>query len=371
MADRPLKVCLVAPIPPPYGGIAHWAQMLLRYGASRPDVQFDVIDIAPRWRAIHDVVVWKRVIGGGLQLVRDVSRFAWTLVRRRPDIVHLTTSGQLAIVRDIAFETVARVLGVRVVYHLRFGRVPEIAAAATREWRLLRRAMAAAFRVIAIDAATEDAIRRHAPEVVVERIPNCIDPTELPSPPVIAREMRTAMYLGWVIPTKGIAELVEAWKRLAPRGWRLLAAGPGDEGYRRELLARHPAEGIEFSGEMGHDDAMREMAAADVFVLPSYTEGFPNVVLEAMTLGKAVIATDVGAMPEMLSGGSGIIVRPRNVDELEAALGRVVGDPALRAEMGGRARARSLAEYSIDAVFARYKRIWEGSSVELDSRRTT
>jgi glycosyltransferase involved in cell wall biosynthesis len=356
-------VCLVAPIPPPYGGIAHWAQLLLRYAATRPDVQFDVVDIAPRWRAIHDLALWKRVVGGGAQLLRDVARFLWTLLRRRPDAVHLTTSGQLAILRDLAFGLVAAALRVPVVYHLRFGRVPEIARANTREWRLLRRAMARAARVIPIDLETEQAIRTHAPEVRVERVPNCVNPAELPSSPSQRPSRPTVMYLGWVIPTKGIAELVEAWARLAPTGWRLLAAGPGDEAYRRALLDRFQPAGIEFPGELGHDEAMREMAAADVFVLPSYTEGFPNVVLEAMTLGKAIVATEVGAIPEMLAGGAGLTVPPRSVDALTTALGRVLSDGVLRQELGGRASERALSEYAIDVVFERYKRIWMGKAV--------
>lgn len=353
-----LDVCLVAPLPPPYGGIAHWARMLLRYAESRPEVRFHVVDIAPRWRAIHDLATWKRIVGGGTQLLRDVARFTWTLVRRRPDAVHLTTSGQLAIVRDIVFGALARLFGVPVVYHLRFGRVPAIASDGTREWRLLRRAMRGAARVVAIDAATEEAIREHAPEVLVERIPNCIDPSELPPVPAARSEARTVMYLGWVVPTKGISELVEAWTRLAPAGWRLVAAGPCEAGYRAEL-ARGAAPRLDLPGELAHDEAMRQLAAADVFVLPSYTEGFPNVVLEAMALGKAIVATKVGAIPEMLAGGAGITVEPRNVGELAAALGRVIGDQALREEIGRRARSRALEEYSIEAVFERYRRIWD------------
>lgn len=361
--ERALEICLVAPLPPPYGGIAHWAQMLLRYAESRPDVRFHVVDIAPRWRTIHDLAVWKRVVGGGVQLLRDVTRFTWTLVRRRPHVVHLTTSGQLALVRDIVFGAIARLFRVPVTYHLRFGRVPEIAAAGTREWRLLRRAMAEATWVIPIDSATEAAIRAHAPDVPVERIPNCIDPSELPPPPPARPSPRTAMYLGWVVPTKGISELADAWARLAPAGWRLVAAGPCEPGYREELTQRG-VPGLELPGELLHDEAMRQLAAADVFVLPSYTEGFPNVVLEAMALGKAIVATSVGAIPEMLAGGAGITVEPRDVEALTTALGQVIDDDKLREELGGRARERVLSEYSIRAVFARYSGIWSGRAGE-------
>jgi glycosyltransferase involved in cell wall biosynthesis len=105
-------------------------------------------------------------------------------------------------------------------------------------------------------------------------------------------------------------------------------------------------------------------------VLPSYSEGFPNVVLEAMTLGKAIVATSVGAVPEMLSDGCGVLVPPGNIEELDRALSRVVGEAELRATLGRRARARALARFSIDAVFPQYRAVWE-AQVERGAELTS
>ncbi len=360
MTDRPLRVCLVAPVPPPYGGISHWAQMIIRHASSRPDVRILIVDIAPRWRAIHDLTVWKRVIGGGLQFVRDLAKLLWVLLRHRPDAVHLTTSGQLGLVRDLAVLTAAKGFRLGATYHIRFGRIPEIAEAGTREWRLIRRAMALARTVIAIDRATEDAIRRHVPGVRVERVPNCVESAEAVGAAPANPQLRSVMYLGWVIPKKGMAELVDAWSRVRTTGWRLIIAGPGEASYRQSLLERCEAAGIEFTGELGHEHAMGMLASADALVLPSYTEGFPNVVLEAMERGKAIVATAVGGIPEMLSDGCGLLVTPGDRDELANALKRIVNDGELRAQMGQRARARAHSEYSIAAVFDRYVGIWRG-----------
>ena len=57
-----LRVCLIAPLPPPYGGISHWASMLERYTRLHADdVELRVLDTAPKWRAVHDIAIWKRV----------------------------------------------------------------------------------------------------------------------------------------------------------------------------------------------------------------------------------------------------------------------------------------------------------------------
>jgi glycosyltransferase involved in cell wall biosynthesis len=357
-AER-LRVCLVSPLPPPYGGIGNWTLMMLRHARARSDVSLDVVDISPRWRARHDMTVWKRVIGGGVQLCRDLARFGGILVRRHPRVVHVTTPGRLAPIRDVVMIALAKAFRARAIYHIRFGRVPEIAEAGTREWRVMRAAIALADVVIPIDSGTERALREHVPAARVARVPNCMDFSALP-PSVSGEGSRVVMFLGWLTPAKGLSELLEAWSRLKPPGWRLVVAGPGPEEYRRELLERYGHPAVEVVGELDHEHAMRALAAASVFVLPSHTEGFPNAVLEAMALGKAIVASEVGAIPEMLADRCGVLVPPRDVDQLAAALDRVIRDAELRSEMGQRARYRARAEYAIGPVFDRYLAIWRG-----------
>ncbi len=118
-----------------------------------------------------------------------------------------------------------------------------------------------------------------------------------------------------------------------------------------------------------NERAMELLAASEGLVLPSYTEGFPNVVVEAMAMGKPVIATDVGAIPDMLAGGCGVVVLPRDTDALRAALETVMGDPVLRRTMGERGRSKAISAYSVEAVFNRLLGIWRESVREVVSTR--
>lgn len=352
-----LRVCLVAPVPPPYGGIASWTMAVREYALSRSDVQFHIVDTATRWRAVHDWTTWKRVVGGGLQLIRDIARILAAL-RSRPDALHLTTSGQLGIIRDLAIMTISRHFRVPVVYHIRFGRVPQIAIESSGEWRMASRAMRMAQTVIAIDSATAAAIRRYLPEVWVVQIPNCIDPGALPKPSESAHAFRTVLFLGWVVKSKGIEELLNAWAKLQIAGWKLVVVGPCDPGYQQELLSRYQLKGVEFLGEKPHSEALRLMAEADVIVLPSHSEGFPNVLLEAMVLGKPIVATCVGAIPEMLRGDGGMLVEPRDVSGLRNALMEVLGDTELRKRMGEKARELAIQTFTVERVFTQYMAVW-------------
>jgi glycosyltransferase involved in cell wall biosynthesis len=358
MSITRLRIVLVAPLPPPYGGIGNWTVLLRRFAQVRNDISLDIVDTAPRWRAIDDLVVWKRFLGGGAQLLRDYLRFL-VLLWKRPDIVHLTTSGQLASVRDIAILTTAWLIRSPSVYHIRFGRIPEIAQKNTREWRMLAKAMRMASAVIAIDHETAATIARLLPGVPVVRIPNGIDLAGLPQS-VSSLACRTLTFLGWVIPTKGVAELCQAWaqSQSSLTGWRCLVVGPGAEGYRQELRSRFGAEHLEFLPQQSHADAMRLMAATDVFVLPSYTEGFPNVIIEAMAMGKSIIASNVGAIPEMLSGGCGVVVPPKDVDALVKALREVCSDAEMRKAMGARAQVKARTEYAMDRVLEQLMSVW-------------
>jgi glycosyltransferase involved in cell wall biosynthesis len=352
----PLRICLVAPLPPPYGGIGNWTLLVRHFAQVRSDVSLHIVDTSPRWRAIDDLGVWKRVAGGGLQLLRDYARFLH-LLWRRPDVIHLTTSGEFATVRDIAILATAWLVGIPTVYHIRFGRIPQIALNNTLEWRILARAMRMARAVVAIDPATAATIEQRFPQVRTLRVPNGIDLTQLP-PGGNPSALRTVLFLGWVIPTKGITELVQAWSESKMEGWRCVIAGPGSEKYREELRQHFQPEHLVFFPEQSHDDAMRLMAASDVFVLPSHTEGFPNVIIEAMAMGKPIIATGVGAIPEMLSGECGVVVPPNNVESLGKALRQVCSNESLRETIGTRAQLKARTEYAMDQVMELLMSVW-------------
>jgi glycosyltransferase involved in cell wall biosynthesis len=354
-----MKICLVSPYPPPYGGIAHWTSLIHRFAQVVDNVDFVQVDTAPRWRATYDHAVGKRVLGGAIQFIQDYGRFLWAL-RQKPDVIHLTTSGSLAAFRDLVIGMTARLWGIPCVYHIRFGRVPEIAAANTFEWRLLARVMRLASVVMVITPETAVTIKRCLPDVCVEYIPNPIDLSTLPTPTPQSQSARhNALFLGWILPAKGVAELIQAWAELCPPDWDLWLVGPGEVEYQQSLINHYRPQNVRFVGELTHDEAMQVLARADLFVLPSYTEGFPNVILEAMALGKPIVATNVGAIHDMLSNDNGLLIEPKDVNGLKEALTRLIRDEDLRRELGVKVYNKVRQEYSIDAIFARYTQTWQ------------
>jgi glycosyltransferase involved in cell wall biosynthesis len=120
-------------------------------------------------------------------------------------------------------------------------------------------------------------------------------------------------------------------------------------------------ERIRFHGARPHDEIPRWLQAADVFLLPSFREGLPISLLEAMACETAVIATSVGGIPEIVrSGENGRLVPPGDADALASALRELLLDASLRVRLG-RAARRTAEENSVEsrarAVRAIYERL--------------
>ena len=105
------------------------------------------------------------------------------------------------------------------------------------------------------------------------------------------------------------------------------------------------------------------MAGVDLVLVPSTTlEGFSLVALEAALLGKPVVATDVGGLPEtVIHGETGLLTQDGNPQGLAAAVLRLIRDPGLRSSMGVRARDRALARFSMERYTRELRRIYRGT----------
>lgn len=179
------------------------------------------------------------------------------------------------------------------------------------------------------------------------------------------------VYCGRLTWMKGLRELLSAFASLSKLHptWRLWMVGDGPDSDRLMSLARELQIGhrVQFTGRLEPDLAPTIVAQAAIFVLPSYIESLPLSLIEAMALGRPVIATDVGGIGEHLvqSGTEGLLVRAKSPRSLAEALGALMRSPGLRVRMGAAARLR-VAELTIDTLVAStqafYQRIAQGRS---------
>jgi len=369
-----LKMLLVAPLPPPeHGGIINWSRMVRAQFAAAADVRLDFVDTMPRFRKIYDRNLFRRLVGGASQALRNTVGVSRQLKRDRPDVLHLCTSGGPAALKDRLILRLSRRFHAPSVLHYHAGRLPKIAAKRSLEWSLTLRAMQRADAVVVLDVRSEAVVKEALPGQRVLTLPNMVD-LELvddvrrqhDARPVEAAADARLVFVGHVLPEKGLRELVQAIARLPEPGVSLDVVGPVAPEFRDELtdLGRRcgAAKRVRLHGGVDHRTAIRHILAADALVLPSYTEGAPLVVLEAMACGKPVVSCSVGSVPETLDIGGpqecGACVPSRDVDALTAALEKVVHSPQLRQAWGAIARCRAEQLYAAPVACARLKELW-------------
>jgi glycosyltransferase involved in cell wall biosynthesis len=133
---------------------------------------------------------------------------------------------------------------------------------------------------------------------------------------------------------------------------QLVVGGHGQLEKARRLAAELGVDGrVDFRGWVGPEERSALLTKSDIYVLPSFNEGLPISVLEAMAAGLPVITTDVGGLPDLVTHGeSGLLIGPGRVAALAAAILRLASDPESRQQMGEAAREHVAARYNREAV---------------------
>lgn len=146
----------------------------------------------------------------------------------------------------------------------------------------------------------------------------------------------------------------------------MLIIGPYENVVKDDLIniakKRENGNWIKFLGALDKEEVLNYLLVASLLVLPSYTEGFPNVIIEAMAMRCPVVASDVGAIPEILNISSenpcGICVKPKNIRELSKALISIIKDEENSIRLGTNGVKRILSNYTFTNIGQLYEKVW-------------
>lgn len=178
------------------------------------------------------------------------------------------------------------------------------------------------------------------------------------------------VYVGRLAPEKGIDVALEGMRQVMARyGKRVAFALAGDGPADVRCRATAP-EGTYFAGQLGGDDLSAFYASADVFVFPSTTETFGNVVLEAMASGLAVVAPDWGATTELASTETALQFPAHDAAALAERVGRLIDDAELRRTLAARAYATAASrtwDGIFDALISEYLQVHQGAGAAIRS----
>ena len=299
-------------------------------------------------------------LGKVLRLVASPFALFATILFRHVSLVHINTSlNTRAYWRDLVYLAIAKLLRARVVYQVHGGELPEKFFGGRRgPTAFLRWTLGLPDLLVVLASCELEAYRQFVPEQNVVAVPNGIDCRPFAHIPTIVSSTRDPLnliYIGRLAREKGLYETLQGIRLALELGVdaRLTIAGGGAEEarLRRYAIALGIAPRVAFVGPVFGDDKVNLMSGADVMLLPSYSEGLPYALLEAMAAGLPVIATPVGAIPDVVTHGThGHLVPPRNGKAIAEALALMAGDRERIGWMSRACRRRVRAAYSIERV---------------------
>lgn len=363
-SNRRVKVLLTADGKDAIGGINVWAQNILAYGLNKTgSISIDAVGAKRRDFTTFTKSKIKRFFEGVVVYFRFCVEIAYKLKKERIDILHIVSSASYGLLRDYLLIFIAHCYGAKAIVHFHFGRIPSLRIKDNWEWRFLLRVVKFSDFTIVLDRHSLDALRGLNIKHVIQ-IPNPLSPTvcQIVDSSSSKRDNQIVLYVGQCYQEKGIYEFVEVCKTIPNVTGRMIGSISDKT---RESLRAVAGYGnpLDIVGKKAYKNVINEMLRCSVFVLPSYSEGFPNVILEAMACGCPIVATSVGAIPEMLAidteDNCGICVPPGEKKSLKAAIEKMLIDKTYAERCGRNAQQRVKEQYSIESVWSQMAMIWE------------
>lgn len=285
---------------------------------------------------------------------------ACAILRHDAAIVHLNTSlNARAWWRDFAFLLVAKLCGARVVLQKHGGALEEFASNRLFT-RVLKMLLKIPDAIVVLSQAELEAFQAFVPGQNVAVLPNGIDPAPYAGPDRRLRDSKAELkliYIGRLAPRKGLDEAIQALALARAGGLRLrliiAGSGPEEARLRRRVREFGLAGQVSFAGPAWGAAKVKLLGGADALLLPSYSEGLPYALLEAMAAGAVPVVTPVGAIPEVVTEGvHGCFVAPRDPESIARALAALDADRQRLARMSQACRQRIAGAYSLERFAA-------------------
>jgi glycosyltransferase involved in cell wall biosynthesis len=304
-----------------------------------------------------------------LVALRAYSSFIGSLLRGRSPLVHVHLSSRASFWRKSGLCLLALAAGRPYLIHMHGSEFMKFYQ--EESGRFTQRLIAFILKRAALVLALSDQWRNNllsiSPDAVVEVLPNAV-----PLPDLTLRQDDPAapciLFLGRLGQRKGTFDLVKAFAKVVQQHptARLICAGDGAVDEVRSLAASLGlADRVICPGWLDPAKAGDLLRVATVFTLPSYAEGLPMALLEAMSWGLPVVTSPVGGIPQAVRDGeNGLLVEPGNVDALATALSSLLADAGRRAQMGGAARATIERSFSLDACITQLVAIYRRFGIE-------
>lgn len=330
----------------------------------------------PGWRGKYEVKtlplhfgqtlddIGKITIMKMVHMIGFIFKLCGLLISYRPSIIYFTIvpSGKI-FYRDALFTALMKLFRRRIIFHIHKNGIDEMAKASRHKRWLLRKTFKGTAPICLSEKLTEDISNIYGPKPFVlhngiEVVTNQVAERHNAPPRIL--------YLSNLVINKGIKVFLESLAELHKQGCRFQARIVGGEvDYSIEQAKAFCADAgiahlVDVTGPKFGKDKFNELARADIFVLPSFTECAPLTIMEAMQFGLPVVATCVGGIPDMLNEDvNGYLIPPGSSKDLTIRLTQLLNNKDLRIEMGRNARERFMQKFTLSKYYEGLTDIFE------------
>ncbi len=173
------------------------------------------------------------------------------------------------------------------------------------------------------------------------------------------------LFVGRLAPVKGLPILLRALEPLKEQFPKIhltvIGDGPGRAALQSQAEASGLSDHVTFAGYKSQTEVAKALVDTDLFVLPSFAEGVPVVLMEAMAASRPVVTTHIAGVPELVTdGASGLLVPPGDIDALTAAIAKIIGNPSRATGMGISGRAKIEAAFDVVKETHRLADLFDG-----------
>ena len=345
-----MNVLLVSPLPPPSGGMATWTEQYLKDSKNQNTVY-----------TVNTAFIGKRALHRGRKMnifsevmrLYDILRMYCKILKGKPvDVIHINSScSKIGVFRDALCVVLGRKYPI--VFHCHCNIQDQLSSNIAR--RVGKYIFNSVDYVLVLNKKSLSFVQQQS-DVKIKLIPNAVDSELIRDSFEVKNNLKNVIYVGHVKREKGICEIIEAACKIKDVVFHLV--GPISD----EIAALSMPQNVICHGRKEHKEVIEMMKTADVFLFPSYTEGFSMVMLEAMATGLPIIASNVGANADMLESEGGIIIEPRSSDEIIQAIASI-RNKEIRSKMSKWNLDKVERAYRNDVIFKSIQEVYHEISV--------
>ncbi len=281
----------------------------------------------------------------------------------RPQIVHIHLSSYFSFYRKFILFLEAKLFRRKVLIHCHGSVFQRFHDAHRIHAFFIRKLMNGADMVLVLSKSWREVIRSYSTNPNVKLLYNPVDPSIFKAKRKSIDGRARVLFMGRIGKRKGIYDLLKVIPRVVSgfKDVKFILAGDGDLEQVREIVRDSEMENhVEIPGWVKGKDKIAVFQEAEMFILPSYNEGIPVSVLEAMAAALPVISTTIGGIPDAVDDGvTGFLIEPGDLTAMEEKILKLLGNPALRREMGALGLKKIQETFSVGRVVSRLLSLYE------------